>query len=538
MSALAAGTTVLPLDFAAAQSSSKYVRPNVNSLAGQRALSSYSRGVQEMLKLPADHPHNWFRYAFIHFFDCPHGNWWFYVWHRGYLAYFEQIIRELSKDSTFALPYWDWTSDPHVPTPMFAGALDPHDISYAPYTVDLDTFTKFIKPALSKYWKSLTQAQLDQLKARGYTSLDLAWNDVIGFDLQTNKYVPANMCFSSNKNSRYLTAPNSKLDGRSSGAVRDWVVYAGLMPGEFYNSIASLSFNSSKTPTHHTSPPDSTVFSILEGQSHNLVHNSIGGVGPLDPGPYGFMTNYLSPCDPIFYLHHANIDRLWDVWTRKQKIRNLSAQPSNSDMSLFANEPFLFFVDANGNSLNTGKAWDYFDNATFDYSYDPGFGEAIVKPLAPAVAGYVQAESFNASIRDNIARVPLSVSLIQKHLDTAIVKPALVAEVTLMRPHGDSFVREFDIIIGAPSEVKHVSPESPYYAGTVAFFGNMSGMKMPMNNTFVVPLPRSKQIFSAALQSTSQNGGKAMLNVRVVPAQGESTNLPTISSVTVREASH
>jgi tyrosinase len=42
-----------------------------------------------MLNLPADHPQNWFRNAFVHLMDCPHGNWWFYVWHRGYLGYFE-----------------------------------------------------------------------------------------------------------------------------------------------------------------------------------------------------------------------------------------------------------------------------------------------------------------------------------------------------------------------------------------------------------------------------------------------------------------
>jgi tyrosinase len=68
------------------------------------ALASYAKGVEAMLKLPADHPHNWFRNAFVHLMDCPHGNWWFYVWHRGYLGYFEQTIRSLSGDADFALP--------------------------------------------------------------------------------------------------------------------------------------------------------------------------------------------------------------------------------------------------------------------------------------------------------------------------------------------------------------------------------------------------------------------------------------------------
>ena len=54
---------------------------------GQKMLASYAKGVDAMLKLPADHPQNWFRNAFTHLMDCPHGNWWFYVWHRGYLGY-------------------------------------------------------------------------------------------------------------------------------------------------------------------------------------------------------------------------------------------------------------------------------------------------------------------------------------------------------------------------------------------------------------------------------------------------------------------
>lgn len=44
--------------------------------------------------------------------------------------------------------------------------------------------------------------------------------------------------------------------------------------------------------------------SQLESAPHNPVHNLIGGE----------MANMTSPRDPIFYLHHANIDRLWHAW--------------------------------------------------------------------------------------------------------------------------------------------------------------------------------------------------------------------------------
>jgi tyrosinase len=44
--------------------------------------------------------------------------------------------------------------------------------------------------------------------------------------------------------------------------------------------------------------------SSIESMPHNPVHNIIGNV----------MTTLDSPMDPIFYLHHANIDRLWHAW--------------------------------------------------------------------------------------------------------------------------------------------------------------------------------------------------------------------------------
>lgn len=45
----------------------------------------------------------------------------------------------------------------------------------------------------------------------------------------------------------------------------------------------------------------------LENTPHNAVHTTVGGL----------MGNILTAAqDPIFWLHHANIDRLWTVWVR------------------------------------------------------------------------------------------------------------------------------------------------------------------------------------------------------------------------------
>jgi tyrosinase len=51
-----------------------------------------------MLALPPSDPRNWYRQEMIHVLDCPHANWWFLPWHRGYLLHFEEIYRQLSGD--------------------------------------------------------------------------------------------------------------------------------------------------------------------------------------------------------------------------------------------------------------------------------------------------------------------------------------------------------------------------------------------------------------------------------------------------------
>src|SRR3954467_6912079 len=127
-----------------ARADARYRRYSATSTQGKKMLASYAKGVSAMLQLPPQNPHNWFRNAFVHFMDCPHGNWWFYVWHRGYIGYLEQTIRTLSKDPAFAFPYWDWTTSPELPAGIFQAVLDPVSSKYLPFTRDLDTFTKFI----------------------------------------------------------------------------------------------------------------------------------------------------------------------------------------------------------------------------------------------------------------------------------------------------------------------------------------------------------------------------------------------------------
>jgi tyrosinase len=93
-------------------------------------LATYKVGVQAMKALPAANPRSWAAQAGIHgtvtggFNLCQHGSPHFLSWHRAYLFYFEQIIRDLTGDKRFALPYWNWNQDP-VLHPDFLDASGP-----------------------------------------------------------------------------------------------------------------------------------------------------------------------------------------------------------------------------------------------------------------------------------------------------------------------------------------------------------------------------------------------------------------------------
>lgn len=518
--AAAAGAASLPI--APARAAAKYRRYNVTSPEGQKALATYAKGIEAMLKLPPDNPRNWFRHAFIHLMDCPHGNWWFYVWHRGYLGYFERTIRSLTGDDSFAIPYWDWTNLPQIPDGMFDGVLTPTDSAYEPYTGDLARFTAFIQPALMSYWSGLAPAQRAQLNARGYTAFDNMWNDVTG------NGDPGNEAFAATERARYLSRSNPKLDEKTATNVKPFIVYSGLLPTDFNNSVVYLSFTSSKTASHNTPPPGADVFSTLEGMPHNKVHNYIGGYGPFDPGPYGNMTNNLSPVDPIFFLHHSNMDRLWDVWTRKQQALKLPYLPPHEDRKTFEDEPFLFFVDGDGNYVTSAKAGDYLSTAVFDYDYQPGFGDAVIPRPGAALAANAKksAPPTAATVKAGVASVTLSSAAIQSHL--AETQP-LIAEVTLPRPSGPSAPREFDVLVNAPADVTRVGADSSYYAGTIAFFpAMMAGMKMSTDATFAVPLPRTLHAFTALGAANN-----ATLNIRLAPSHETGGPAPALKAVSV-----
>lgn len=89
-----------------------------------------------------------------------------------------------------------------------------------------------------------------------------------------------------------------------------------------------------------------------EWGGHNLIHTFVGG-------DMGDLTT--SPNDPLFWLHHANIDRIWTMW----RIRH----GGQIFPPAWQNESLGGFVDDRGNPVAPVKAITTIDAATFGYTY-------------------------------------------------------------------------------------------------------------------------------------------------------------------------
>jgi len=505
--AATAASAIFPARDARSQPPARHRRLNLSDPGAAATLASYKKAIQAMLDLPPSDPRNWYRQAFTHTIDCPHGNWWFLVWHRGYIGWFEQICRELSGDPNFALPYWDWTKEPRVPAVMFDDVLTPTHSSF------IGSFSEFeaqFKGPIAQLdcWKSGPPFDPDskyaQLLVRGLRFPDDLWFDI-------NKD-PRGALFFDRDHARGLTKDKPDFDTKTTLAVSQGMLLDALSPRDF------ITFGSPKTFAHS----GLTGFGILEGQPHNKVHNCVGGVftdangHTTDRG--GFMQANLSPVDPLFFLHHANIDRLWDVWTRKQQARRYPILPDGfptqpggqipkgSDYELWAGEPFLFFVDAKGNPVGKTQAGDYATIGDFDYDYQPGSGEEVVPVVGP-VAAVPQTQSFSAGAAtlSSGSKDGGTVALPSALFSAGTDAPKLFAKITLALPPL-SHAGDIAVTVDAPGS----GLSTPGNTITLSMFGHHT-IQGPV--TFTIPLREPLKAIRANKRTTLN-----ALNFRVQPA--------------------
>ena len=118
------------------------------------------------------------------------------------------------------------------------------------------------------------------------------------------------------------------------------------------------------------SPTRTRTAGALEVAPHGSMHIAVGG----------WMARFnTAALDPIFWLHHCNIDRLWEVWLRRNKT---FINPTKSDW--LTRESFVFH-DAAGHVVVI-KAAQVLDTkaAPLFYRYEDT-SDPLAIPAAPAI---------------------------------------------------------------------------------------------------------------------------------------------------------
>ena len=111
----------------------------------------------------------------------------------------------------------------------------------------------------------------------------------------------------------------------------------------------------------------------LESAPHDQIHGRIGIVK--DGVPLGMATTLFAARDPIFYFHHANLDRLWEWWRTQAPA---DGEPNRNPDWIWTFEPYLFATaDIRKTGLTAGESLDMVGAM---YAYD------TIAPL-PTAAG-------------------------------------------------------------------------------------------------------------------------------------------------------
>ena len=271
---------------------------------------AYARAVATMQERGPDDPTGWAYQAAIHGSDvaddfrdqCQHNSWFFLPWHRMYLHWFELTVRA-------ALQSLDEVPDQ---------VKDTWALPYWNYDRGGDT-------------ASLPAAFLEPTLPDGSTQNPL-------FIRQRNPNV-----------NRGFPLPTGPLGITSAArALNEGFFSISPLPGE------TVGFGGPVTRWHHFGE-NGAIPGALESAPHNGVHGAVGGRG-------GFMSAFdTAPLDPVFWLHHANIDRLWTVWLQQEDREN----PTDQNWTDFEFD----FHDETGAPLKS-RVSGVLDTTQLGYAYD------------------------------------------------------------------------------------------------------------------------------------------------------------------------
>lgn len=477
-SAFTAGLASASLLFPAITRAAPVTRYDLTTSEGQANLKIYADAVRKMMALAEGEPRGWLFQWYTHAVrddrsktseigriygsassankQLASATWntceahfsdredYFLPWHRMYLLCLEQIVRNVTGQESFTLPYWNYTdSSQRVLPQQFSQQNDP-------------------------VWGSL--------------------------------YRP------------------DRNPGINSGTPIDQV-----------QGASSFSLDAMKSTSYSATTSDAGFCQNLDNDPHGIVHVDIGNEVGMGQIPW-------AANDPIFWMHHCNLDRIWASWNKTG-----GTNPSLTGTYTFA--------DGDGSKVQLDVA-KFLDTAPLGYQYDnylsrpadsPAF--SISDRLRDAVVRARTGETTGGPIA--LGATPTTVALASRQPNTPQAN-GLSATLDAL-PLATHFILRlenvqakaapgvgYDVYYGLP-EGQPPNRSNPAYVGSLSFFGvaahAMAGMAMPeIQRTYSFYITRPVQ---NALNATPQTAAKVTLVPNGTPKESAA---PTIGSISLISA--
>jgi hypothetical protein len=291
----------------------------------RRLVAALRRGVRAMKRRKPSDPLSWFYQAAIHavtpdaigkaaaqdpgvggvfqkryWNQCPHfgensAN--FLPWHRAYTYHFEKILRmHTEEEDDFSLPYWNYTEKSNRKFPKEFG-IEHLDGNLS--NNDPDNINPLYLKERDYYFTGY-----EHPFATGLPLLELS-------DMAVDITLPMNA---------EVFFGETEREGLGGGIADE----------------------------------DPSTRGLLESYPHDQIHRTVGGIIGDTVG--AMATPPTAAFDPVFWVHHSNIDRLWAEWACKPG-KKWGKLPS----SYWFNERAWFFYDVDGKVVNEPR------KAYFDY---------------------------------------------------------------------------------------------------------------------------------------------------------------------------
>lgn len=319
----------------------------------------YARGVGVMQSLPLDNPNSWWFFAAIHgqsvtigatgisswgfisgppqvqtaplpsehlqnlYWDqCQHQSWYFAPWHRGYLIALEAQIRaavvSLGGPADWALPYWNYFGPGAQSTipPAFTEQNLPDGTSNP----------LFVRARYGPRGDGAIFVEIGPNDANENCQNNTVYTGVNAVTLSPGYGGPqTGFSHSADDSGNLEQNPHNLVHGDVGGNSSRLLFRVGLaFVGELEGGLLTVGLRDTFQVNGHALSSQATVqiwtagsvWRVIDGrQDYFIIFNAVLMMLDVVDVTFGLMGNpRTAALDPIFYLHHANIDRMWAAW--------------------------------------------------------------------------------------------------------------------------------------------------------------------------------------------------------------------------------